>query len=53
MPEDTPYPHITLHARGVPGLDGTHHRVIDRVAEALITPHPAVAFRVTWHDMPS
>lgn len=51
MPEDTPDPHITLNPRGVPCLNGTRHRVLDLVAEPLITPHPAVAFMVTRHDI--
>jgi uncharacterized protein (DUF433 family) len=33
MPEDRPYPHITLTPRGVPCLDGTRHRVLDLVAD--------------------
>jgi uncharacterized protein (DUF433 family) len=33
MPEERPYPHITLSPRGVPCLDGTRHRVIDLVAD--------------------
>jgi hypothetical protein len=33
MPEDTPSPHIPLNPREVSCLDGTHHRVIDRVAD--------------------
>ena len=53
MPEDTPDPHITLNPRGVQCLDGTRHRVLDLVAEPLITPHPAVAFMVTRHDISS
>jgi len=27
------YPHITMHPRGVPCIDGTRHRVIDIVAD--------------------
>ena len=53
MPEDTPDPHITLNPRGAPCLDGTRHRVLDLVAESLITPHPAVAFMGARHDMSS
>ena len=36
MPEDTPYPHITLNPGGVPCLDGTRHRVIDLVADHMV-----------------
>jgi hypothetical protein len=53
MPEDRPVPHITLNPLGVPCLDGTRHRVIDLIAESLITPHSAVAFMVTRHDSSS
>src|SRR5262245_49234710 len=33
MPEDTPDPHMTLNARGVPCLDGPRHRVLNLVAD--------------------
>jgi hypothetical protein len=33
MPEDRPYPYITLNPRGVPCLDGTRHRVLGLVTD--------------------
>jgi uncharacterized protein (DUF433 family) len=51
MPEDMPYPHITLNPRGVPCLDGTRHRVIDLVADHVAHGYSAAQIVEQYPDL--
>jgi uncharacterized protein (DUF433 family) len=51
MPEDRPYPHITLNPCGVPCLDGTRHRVIDVVADHVAHGYSAAQIIEQYPDL--
>jgi uncharacterized protein (DUF433 family) len=51
MPEDTPYPYITLNPRGVPCLDGTRHRILDLVADHVVHGYSAAHIVEQYPDL--
>jgi uncharacterized protein (DUF433 family) len=51
MPEDMPFPHITLNGRGVSCIDGTRHRVIDIVADHMAHGYSAAQIVEQYPDL--